>query len=200
MLTLAIDTIQSDASLNHINIDCDDGVQVSDFDHDDQQLITMIAMRVEYAKDVFSEQNRVVSWTDGQNEILRLRDENRNIECIYHTGEYIESITLRRVTPLCEWVKGWADDVLAECASYRIDVSTILDVAHSKDVNVKVWVEYHFFPGTLTSQIDGWLCENYNPVVFATYNKAAGWVKRQLKEVYLMSSGECDRPTYTICK
>ena len=68
------------------------------------------------------------------------------------------------------------------------------------DANVKIRIEYRFFPGTLTYITDGWLCENYNPIVFATYTHAALWLKRQLKKVYLMSSGEYDSPTYTICK
>ena len=188
MLTLAIDTVQADAYLNHISIDCEDGVRLSDFDHDDQQLIMMLVQRVENAKDVFSQQSHVVAWSDGWSDMYRLRDENSNIECIYRVTEYAESITLRKVAPVSEWVKEWVDDVLAECAT------SILDVAKEDDVNVKIWIEHHFFPRTLTSQTDGWLCyENYEPIVFATYSAAARWVKRQM-------SWMLGNESYTICK
>lgn len=176
-----------------IEIDHNDGVLLSSFDEADRTLIMMLALRLKNAKDVFYQAHNVVCWTDGQNEILRLRDENRGIECIHYVTEFCKSITLRKTTPLCEWVKTWADDALAECASYRIDVSSILYDANEDDVNVKVWIEHNFFAGALTYTSDGWICENYKLIVFATYNDAAEWVKSQLKKGYCGES-------YTICK
>ena len=80
-----------------IKIDCDDGIQLSDFDKADQSLIMMIALQVENAKDVFSQQNHVFGWIDDQYETLRLRDHDRGIECVYHIDTCDESITLQKL-------------------------------------------------------------------------------------------------------
>ena len=80
-----------------IKIDCDDGVRPSDFDEADQMLIAMIALRLEYAKDVFSQQNHVVERSNDEYEIFTLRDHDRGIECVYHIDTCDESITLRKL-------------------------------------------------------------------------------------------------------
>ena len=81
-----------------IKIDCEDGVRPSDFDEADQMLIAMIALRLEYAKDVFSQQNHVVERSNDEYEIFTLRDRDRGIECVYRIDSCDESITLRKLT------------------------------------------------------------------------------------------------------
>lgn len=80
-----------------IKINCDDGVRLAHFDKADQLLITMISLKLEFAKDVFSQQNHVVERSDDEYEIFTLRDRDRGIECIYSIDTCDESITLRKV-------------------------------------------------------------------------------------------------------
>jgi len=65
----------------------------------------------------------------------------------------------------------------------------------------KIWAEYCYSTTTLNRPTDGFLTgEDYEDLIFGTYQDALDWINDNTTETYYLSHGEMGAPSYKIFK
>jgi len=65
---------------------------------------------------------------------------------------------------------------------------------------VKVWVEYNYYAGSLNAPTDHWATSQNDVIVFDSYASAQEWINDLESAQICLGSGEAGRPSYIICE
>lgn len=97
---------------------------------------------------------------------------------------------------LCDWdYENSQAELLAE---FGYDATP--DEAEETATDVRVWVAYNYYEGTLGAPVDQYASdERGETMVFATFAEAQAWIAAEEDGIYCTNHGEAGRPTYTIC-
>lgn len=127
----------------------------------------------------------------------------------YHPAIYLAPPSYDKSTsswvPIFSHVYATRDPVvLAEAlADYGLDGADALYPANVDDVNVAIWVKYHFDDDFDDAQKSGFFSsycfsESFVPTYFSTYFEAKKLIDEQFKRSFTLRPYEISRPTYTI--
>ena len=85
-------------------------------------------------------------------------------------------------------------DLLAEA---RLNAST--EATDDYEGECKIWVEHCYSAGTLGKPTDGYVQDdNYEDMIFDSYQDAQDWIDDNTAETYYLSHGEMGSPSYSI--